>query len=711
MPPPLPSPPARRWPVALAAAVITVAALAAYHNSFSGPFVFDDNIGIVDNRTIRQGFPFLRSLVPPSNATVSGRPVANFTFALNYAISGKSVWSYHALNLLIHMLGGLTLFGVVRRTLLLPAPPAAAPGPDRSHRAPVSSARTAFFLPADGGPTGVNPLLRQHATLVALTVALLWTVHPLQTEAVTYIVQRVESLMALFFLLTFYCFIRSVDAPRPRRWQIGAVAACLLGMATKEVMVTVPVLVLLYDRTFAAGTFRGAWRRRGRLHLALAATWLPLAALVASTGWDRGGTSGFDIGITPLSYWLTQFEAVARYLWLPVWPHPLVFEYGTFWLHRAIEAVPYAFVVAPLAAAVLFALRHRPVLGFLGAWFFVILAPTSVMPGRLQMIVEHRMYLPLAALLALAVGAAALRWGRRGLGPFLALALPLAWLTVQRNTTYASALSLWNDTLAQRPQNERAYNHRGVVLFEAGQIPRAIEDYRTALRLRSQYPEALNNLGNALAELGRMPEAISQLEAAAQMNPRSAEIQSNLGAVLARTPGRLQDAIAHFEEALRIDPGYAKARGNLGNALALVPGRLPEAIQQLEAAVRLDPGSANARHDLGRSLLRVPDKLPTAIEQLTIALRIDPSSAETHSDLGVALLQMPGRSPEAIEHLEAAIRINPQLVEAHYVLGIALSASPGREEESRAQIEAALRLNPDFKPAQAWMEQWRAARP
>ncbi len=99
-------------------------------------------------------------------------------------------------------------------------------------------------------------------------------------------------------------------------------------MATKEVMVSAPLLVLLYDRTFVAGSFREAWRRRRGLHLALAATWLLLVGLVASTGWDRSGSSGFAVGIAPWAYWLTQFEAVTRYLWLSVWPHPLVLDYG-----------------------------------------------------------------------------------------------------------------------------------------------------------------------------------------------------------------------------------------------------------------------------------------------------------------------------------------------------------------------------------------------
>ena len=185
-------------------------------------------------------------------------------------------------NLAIHYLAGLALFGIVRRTLARRKDPAAA--------------------------------------LIAFSAALVWALHPLQTESVTYIIQRAESLMGLFYLVTLYCFIRGAEADgRQRPWFALCVAACLLGMATKEVMVSAPLIVLLYDRTFVAGSFREAWRRRWGLHAALAATWLPLAGLVAGAGWDRSGTSGFNSDVTPWAYWLTQFEAVTRYLWLSVW--------------------------------------------------------------------------------------------------------------------------------------------------------------------------------------------------------------------------------------------------------------------------------------------------------------------------------------------------------------------------------------------------------
>jgi hypothetical protein len=183
-----------------AVAVLALAALAAYGNTFRVPFLFDDGPAILENSGIRRLWPLGGAIWPQSKVSaVSGRPVANFTLALNYALSGTDVWSYHALNLLIHVLAGLTLFGVVRRTLVLvgrviPNPPGAVS---------IGSIRrvkdNAPYL-SDAGD----------GVWLAFAVALLWTLHPLQTEAVTYIVQRVESLMGLFYLLTLYCFIRGI---------------------------------------------------------------------------------------------------------------------------------------------------------------------------------------------------------------------------------------------------------------------------------------------------------------------------------------------------------------------------------------------------------------------------------------------------------------------------------------------------------------------
>ena len=233
---------ARLW---VAAAAIVAAGLCAYANSFSGAFVFDDTPAIVENPHVKTVRPLTRSMSAPPEVTVSGRPIAAFTLAINYALAPidvrdvmtpggpgapvgtgarylRNVWGYHAFNLAIHLAAALTLFGVIRRTLLSP---------------------------------GMRDHFGQAALPLALAVALLWVVHPLQTESVTYIVQRVESLMGLCYLLTLYCAIRAWDAREAssRLWAFAAIVACALGMGSKEVMVTAPVMVAVWDSVFVPG--------------------------------------------------------------------------------------------------------------------------------------------------------------------------------------------------------------------------------------------------------------------------------------------------------------------------------------------------------------------------------------------------------------------------------------------------------------------------
>jgi tetratricopeptide (TPR) repeat protein len=571
-----------------------------------------------------------------------------------------------------------------------------------------------------------------NATLLAFAAALLWTLHPLQTEAVTYIVQRAESLMGLFYLLTLYCFIRGAEpegsscrsllagdeqhasseiackqAPtlpntqssHARCWFAGSVGACLLGMATKEVMVSAPLIVLLYDRTFIAGSFREAWRRRAGLYAALAATWLVLIGLVASTGWNRHGASGFDVGIAPWAYWLTQFEAVSRYVGLSVWPDPLVFEYGTVWVNHPAEVALYALLVVGLAVAGLVALCRRPVIGFLGAWFFAILAPTSIVPGRVQMIVEHRMYLPLAAVMTLAAIGIHAMLKQRGWVVFIALALGLGLLTARRNEDYRSELSIWSDTVAKRPNNERAHGSLGNAWSKIpGRLDDAIAQFEKALRLNPNLAETHNNLGNALKDGGRTKEAIAQYEAALRLQPDLAVAHNNLGSAL-NAGGRTQEAIVQYEAALRLKPDLAEAHDNLGNALN-AEGRIQEAIVQYEEALRLKPDDAQAHADLGFALEKMPGRMNDAIAEYDEALRLKPDDAAAHNNLGSAL-NAGGRTQEAMAQYEEALRLKPDFAEAHYNLGLAWAHQSGRMNDAIAQYEEALRLKPNYAEAQS----------
>ncbi len=585
-PTPRAAPPAR-WAPLLAGVVVVLTGFAAYHNSFSGPFIFDDKPVILENPTLRH---FSAALSPPQGGmTVSGRPMLNLSLAINYALGGTDVRGYHALNLTIHVLAGLALFGIVRQTLLRPA---------------LRERFGAAALP------------------LALAVAMLWTVHPLQTQAVTYVVQRAESLMGLFYLLTLYCFVRGTDQGRSVFWPVASVACCLLGMATKEVMVSAPLMVLLYDRTFVAGSFREACQQRWQFYLGLAATWLLLGWLVFSTGGNRGGTAGFNVGVGWWAYALTQFEAVAHYLRLSFWPHPLVFEYGTFWVQHAGEVAPSVILVVLLVAGTAIALWRWPAIGFLGAWFFAMLAPTSLVPGTLQMIVEYRMYLSLAAVIVPIVLGLYLLAGKKSAVVFLALAAGLGCATARRNEDYRSAVSIWTDTATKRPDNPIAHNNLGNALREDGQITQAMAHYQEALRLKPDYAEAHNNLGIALEKMRQTPEAMSEYETALRLKPDYPEAHNNLGVALAGQR-RLPEAIAHFEAALQLNPDYAGAHNSLGIALAS-QGRLPEAIAHFETAVRLKPDYPEAQNNLGIALMNFPGRLSEAMVHFEAALRLKP---------------------------------------------------------------------------------------
>ena len=389
------------------ALILTLGIAAVYANSWRGVWVFDDQQSIGDNPTIRHLCALGTVLSPPGEgATVQGRPILNLSFAVNYALGGLNPLGYHAVNLAIHLASCLALFGLVRGT-----------------------------VKSDG---------------IAFAVAFLWALHPLQTESVTYIVQRAESLASLFYLLTLYCFVRAMAeeplverglrarllqplsgpqsdyAQRARRsrstWFTLSAVCCLLGMGTKEIVVSAPVVVYAYDAIFLSGGWAEPWRRRRGYYLALAATWLPLGYLVMTTH-GRGNTVGFSLARPAWQYWLTQFPAVAHYLRLSLWPAPLIFDrgYDLRWIDHPADIVPYAVAIVLLLARTGYELVRRTPAGWLGLAFFAVLAPTSLVPGYLQTMAEHRMYLPLAAVLAGVVTVVATepklrRWRRSAAG-------------------------------------------------------------------------------------------------------------------------------------------------------------------------------------------------------------------------------------------------------------------------------------------------------
>jgi tetratricopeptide (TPR) repeat protein len=469
--------------------LLALAGTAAYLNSFRVPFIFDDRSNILDNPHLRALWPLSETLRPPiPRCTVDGRPLISLTLALNYAAGGLDPRGYHLVNLIIHLAAGLLLYGIVRRTL---------------HAVP-------------------------EAPWLALGTAAIWLLHPLQTESVTYIIQRAESLMGLFYLLTLYAALRD--------WKALAVLSSVLGMATKEVMVTAPLAVLLYDRAYRAGSFRKAWRQRKGFYLALAATWGVLAVCVAWGSQTQG--AGFTFHeITPFLYACSQCGVVLHYLRLALWPSGLVLDYAWPVAREIQDWLPQGLGILALLIPTLRALWKNHPLGFPAFFFFLVLAPTSsIMPIR-DLAFEHRMYLPLAGVAALAILGGRHLAGRLGLGGLAQGLLLLAacgglWTaTVLRNRDYRSNLALWADAAFKRPTNPRAQCETGSYL-----LPRhpdlAIPYFREAIRLEPDFAFAYHNLGNALASKGDLEGAIAAISMAHRLSPGNPTIRRALATLV-----------------------------------------------------------------------------------------------------------------------------------------------------------------------------------
>ncbi len=606
--------PGRIWAAGLLLALV---ALLTYAASLRGAWVYDDWSGIVQNPTIRH---LGTAWHPPmdTGVPVAGRPLLNVSFALDYAISGLAPWSYHATNLLIHAAATLLLFGIVRRT--------------------VRPSRT------EGAEAAVS---RRIATpvLVAFAIALIWAVHPLGTEAVAYTVQRAESLMGLFYLLTVYAFIRGAQAGLAEvggggahGWYALSVVACGCGMATKEVMVSAPLIVALYDRTFVAGTFTAAWRKRRAYYLSLAATWVVLATLVASAG-TRGGTAGFTSTAPWWSYAAVQLRAQVWYLMLSGWPHPLVFDYGVGVLPLATSQLACAVVMTVLGGLVAIAVWRRTAAGWAGAFYFAVLAPTStVLPIVTEPLAEHRMYLPLAAVIAVVVTMGVALAGRRFVVATLAAVVPLIGLTQGRERVYRSEQALWTDTVAGWPANARGHYNLGRVRSAAGDLRGAAAAYEAAIALYPNFPSAHSNLANVLLQLGDRSRAQAEAETAIRLNPRLPEAHNNLGNALF-VSGNAAAARREYEAAVRLEPGNQEYRSNYATALVEV-GQMAAALAEYEALVRENPRSAllhfNYANTLARSgrfhravaeyrqTLALDPKYPRAVENLSRAQALEP---------------------------------------------------------------------------------------
>ncbi|MCL4201544.1 MAG: tetratricopeptide repeat protein [Pirellulaceae bacterium] len=601
-------------PIWLAVLLLTMATLFAYRSSFRGVFLFDDTPNIVENERI-QTAGSLRDVVAGR-----GRPLLFLSLALNFRWGGLNPFGYHLFNLAVHLTAGLALFGVVRRTLLT---------------------------------DGIPPNLQRIATELAFASALLWLVHPLQTGAVTYIVQRCEAMMGMFFLLCLNAVIRGATTGRGWPWYLLALVFAAGGTGSKEVMVTAAVVVPLYDRIFLSRSWRELLVRRGWVYAGLMAmaAWL-IAPQVLPRETEGPVSAGFHYDpITPWEYLRSQPGVILHYLRLAFWPDRLCLDYGWPVAHTWTQIVPPGAAVLGLLLATVWALWRFPRVGFLGAAFFLILAPTSSIMPIADLAFEHRMYLPLAAVITLsvlavtAVGLRVVSQPRtRGLAlPALLVcaALALTLRTIQRNRDYHDPVGLWNQVIERASHHDRGWYNAGLELLKKGEHEAALPHFRQAIALNGRYVDAYINVAICLGRQGDGRGAVEAASRAIAMKPDSGKAYYTLGMSYA-AENQFDEAAEAYQKAIALNREYVLAYVGLGNAYAR-SNRLVQAVATYRQALDVDGSAVQAWTNLGQSLVML-GRHREAAEAFRRALQLNPNLSHVRSSLAWLLATCPDDS-------------------------------------------------------------------
>ncbi len=663
----------KRYGLAAAFLLITLTSLLIYSSTFSFPFHFDDEPNITLNDKLRD----LTNFWPPSGT----RYIGVLSFALNYHFGKLDVFGYHLVNITIHIMNGLLVWWLVILTFETPI----------MERFSNTSSLKNF---------------------IALFSSLIFTIHPVQTQAIAYIVQRFASLATLFYLLSLVLYIKArlLNQTATSTGQnsnqkenhikikfalcyLTSVASAILAMKTKEIAFTLPFIVVLYEFIFFSRPNFERWiSNLKRLYfiipflatlfiipLSIIGTDKPLGDIMGELREAAQETEEIPRGV----YFLTQFRVIATYirlLFLPI-KQNLDYDYSlSYSLFDLKTLISFLFLLSIFVVA-LYLLKkswktHNS-FGLLASfgilWFFITLSiESSIIPIR-DIAFEHRLYLPsVGAIIAFssAVFYALVHRKPKPTPLFTAcvliiIAVPLGVGAYHRNFVWKNEVALWEDVVRKSPDKARGHNNLGLAYYKKGRVEEAIQEYLTAIKLKPDYLEAHQNLGGTYAKQGRLDEAIQE-----------------------------------YLTALKLQPNYPGAHNNLGLAY-YNQGRPEEAIKEFTAALRLNPDFAEAHYNIGL-VYYSQGRLDEAIQEYTTALKLKPDYLEAHQNLaGVYYHQ--GRMDEAIQELMTALRLNPNLPDTHYNLGNIYKAK-GLKDVAKREFETVLELRPNDQKARQAIE-------
>ena len=661
---------------------LALAAGLIYSNIYATPFSFD-SIDVIEKMEDLRDFSYFKSF----DRLLVSRNVVWLTFALNYHFDELNVFGYHLVNVLIHILNGFLVY-------LL---------------ALVVFRRLARFS---------DPA----RSMLALSSALLYACHPLQTMAVTYTVQRLAAMAALFFILSVLCYLKAREIAgktkkrekqgnrlSPLAMYFAAFLSGLLAILCKLNAASLPGVILMCEYLCFSRSWK-TWKKKIPIVLIIGIVWVLLVLQVGAFFKTVSDGDGFIESISNRSrstalvsrwaYLCTQFKVITIYIRLMVFPVGLNLDYlypfnKGFW--EGWTPLGFLFL-ASIAALGFKSIKKHPVIAFGIGWFFITLSVESSVLPIIDALYEHRVYLPLVGfslivpylLLTFLPG----KKLRTAVIVCLVLVISAGTATYLRNFTWKDNFTLWSDVIAKAPHNARAHYNIGIEYTSRGEPEMAITHYRKAIELNPDLEHPYYNLGKVLAERDQNKEAVSLLQKAVEIKPDYAQAHNNLGSALFKM-GRKNDALAAYTRAVEINGEFVEAIKNLGNAYAKV-GQTVKAIQTLERAVAIDETFAEAWYLLG-NLYMTEKKNDLAMEVYLKAIDHGWSSPVIYSNLGVLYLSG-GDLDRAESNFQQAVQLDPRYADAFFNWGI-VKLKKGDRAGALALYEKTLAIKSGFKAA------------
>jgi len=676
--------------------IIVILGILIYSNTFHVPFTYDDIKSISSGSGIQdiRNFINLQSIY-------SNRNIGFLTFALNYKMHGLNVAGYHIFNLFVHLLNALLVYWLMILTFSTPY---------------VSA-----YLQADVLKTSDS----YH--WIPLFTALLFVSHPVQTQAVTYVIQRFASLSTFFYLVSLVMYIKARGSGSSKRARYAFFAAsilsAILAMKTKEIAFTLPVMVLLYEFMF----FRDDIKKRMLFLLPLLLTMfiIPLSMMLsqnASMGiraidklTKMAGSVAGDV--SRWDYLNTQFRVIVTYIRLLFFPVNQNLEYD-YPIYRTFLTPPVFLSFLVLLGLFCWGIyllyrsyksdqencRWGRVIAFGIFWFFVTLSVESSIIPIDDVIFEHRLYLPSVGFFMAFMSGIVFIYVRLAnrtnvvvkvfMPVMILMVISLSLTAYARNMIWRDAVTLWEDVVKKSPYSARPHYNLGASYQAQGRLDDAVREYQTTIKLKPDEVSPHYNLGIAYRAQGRLDDAVREYQTAIRLRPDYPEIHYNLGQVYL-DQGRFDDAVREYQMSIKLRPDYADAHNNLG-AVYQHQGRLDDAVKEHQTAIKLKPDHLDAHYNLGVAY-RTQGRLDDAIKEYRIAINLKPSY-KVYYHLGMAY-QEQGRLDDAIEAYQMALDYNQDFAAAHNNLGVAYQKQ-GRLDDAIREYQTAIKLNPDYAAAQ-----------